>query len=300
MNTSAAVEFDWGLIRTFLAVLDAGSLLGAAKHMHTSQPTMGRQVAELERQLGVVLFERTGRGLAPTYAAHSLAASARDMQVGARGIGHALASQSDKVAGVVRISASVPVAFGLLPPLLARMRLALPQVQVELLATNAVSNLLQRDADIALRMVEPLQQTTVARRVGEVRLGAFANERYLARKGLPATPAQLLTHDFVADNGLIARGFEQMGCTLPEQQVVLRTDDMLAQWAGVRAGLGIGFVARYMAASEPQVQQVMPELPIPALPMWLVVHREVRTSARIRAVYDFLGDALMLALAESP
>lgn len=288
-------EFDWRLIRSFLAVLDRGSLLGAARALHASQPTVGRHVADLESQLGVVLFERTGRGLVPTTTALQLAQSARAMEEGARDLARTLSGAQAQTRGTVRITASVPVAVNLLPPLLAQMRQQLPEIQVELVSSNLVSNLLRREADIAVRMVRPEQGTLVARKVGEVALGAFAHSSYLARRGTPRNGAELFTHDLIGgDTDLtILQGFAAMGYAMERDAFALRTDDLMAQWQAVRAGLGVGFIASYLARTDPDVVPVLSgQLNVPALPMWLAVHREIRTSRRIRAVYDFLVASL--------
>jgi len=288
-------EFDWRLIRSFLAVLDRGSLLGAARALHTSQPTVGRHVADLESQLGVVLFERTGRGLVPTTTALQLAQSARAMEEGARDLARTLSGAQAQTRGTVRITASVPVAVNLLPPLLAQMRQQLPEIQVELVSSNLVSNLLRREADIAVRMVRPEQGTLVARKIGDVALGAFAHRSYLARRGTPRNGTELLTHDLIGgDTDLtILQGFAAMGHAIERQAFALRTDDLMAQWQALRAGLGVGFIASYLARTDPDVLPVLAgQLKVPALPMWLAVHREIRTSRRIRAVYDFLVASL--------
>ncbi|MCB1987203.1 MAG: LysR family transcriptional regulator [Burkholderiaceae bacterium] len=294
MNTS----FDWRLIQSFLAVLEHGSLLGAARALQSSQPTMGRLIADLEAQLGVVLFERTGRGLQPTATALRLATSARAMEAGALQLAHGVSSAQMGVRGSVRITASQPVACLLLPPLLLQMRQALPDIQVELVASNDVTNLLRREADIALRMVRPDQSSLVARRIGTVALGAFAHRDYLRRRGVPRQPTDLLAHELVGNdrNEDILRGFAALGYPVGREQFAFRTDDLMAYWQAVRAGLGIGFVAHYMARTDPDVQPVLPMLKPPPLPIWLTVHREIRTSVRIRAVYDFLAEAVPQAL----
>jgi len=294
MNTS----FDWRLIQSFLAVLEHGSLLGAARALQSSQPTMGRHIADLEAQLGVVLFERTGRGLQPTATALRLATSARAMEAGALQLAHGVSSAQMGVRGSVRITASQLVACLLLPPLLLQMRQALPDIQVELVASNDVTNLLRREADIALRMVRPDQSSLVARRIGTVALGAFAHRDYLRRRGVPRQPTDLLAHELVGNdrNEDILRGFAALGYPVGREQFAFRTDDLMAYWQAVRAGLGIGFVAHYMARTDPDVQPVLPMLKPPPLPIWLTVHREIRTSARIRAVYDFLAEAVPQAL----
>ena len=209
MNT----PFDWNLVRSFLAVLEHGSLLGAARALQSSQPTMGRHVAELEAQLGTVLFERTGRGLQPTATALRLADSARAMEAGAHALARGVSGAQAGASGTVRISASQPVACLLLPPLLLRMRQQLPDIQVELVASNEVSNLLRREADIALRMVQPDQSSLVARRIGSVALGAFAHRDYLRRRGTPRQPTDLLAHELVGNdrNEDILRGFAALG-----------------------------------------------------------------------------------------
>ncbi len=291
-------RFDWSLIQSFLAALDQGSLLGAARVLNASQPTIGRHIGELEAQLGVVLFERTGRGLLPTATALQLAESARAMEVGANQLARSVSGAEAGVNGTVRISASQPVACVLLPPVLARMRIELPDVQVELVSSNEVTNLLRREADIALRMVQPTQASLVAKRIGKVTLGAYAHRDYLRRRGVPRQPVDLLQHELIGNDRYedILRGFAAMGHPVAREQFAFRTDDLIAYWEAVRSGLGIGFVGDYMARTDPDVVGVLPMLQPPGLPIWLTVHREIRTSQRIRAVYDFLAKAVPDAL----
>lgn len=287
-------QFDWTLVRSFLAALEQGSLLGASRMVRASQPTIGRHIAELESQLGVVLFERTGRGLRPTETALGLAEAARVMESGADQMVRSVSSADASIAGTVRITASQPVACFLLPPLLAQMRLVLPDVQVELVASNAVSNLLRREADIAVRMVQPKQATLIVKRVGKVTVKACAHQDYLRRRGVPRQPTDLLLHDLIGSdqNDEILKGFASMGFPVKRENFGYRSDDLIATWTAVRAGLGIGFVSDYQIRSEPSVVAVLPMLKIPPLPVWLTVHRELRTSGRIRAVYDFLSQEI--------
>lgn len=290
MNNS----FDWSLIRSFLAALDHGSLLGAARALGSSQPTVGRHITELERQLGVILFERTGRGLAPTQAATQMQESARAMEAASLQMTRGLAGSDKDLAGAVRLTASVPMACYILPQVLARMRLVLPQVQIELVSSNQVSNLLRREADIAVRMVQPDQGSLIAKRIGKISIGAYAHRDYLARRGTPRQTQDWLNHDIVANDkdDAIQRGFRAHGLELPVHNLVLRTDDLIAYWQAVRAGLGLGFVADYIARTDPLVSAVPPPARIAPLPVWLAVHREIRSNRRIRAVYDFLAEAL--------
>lgn len=295
MTSSLNDTFDWSLVRSFLAVLDQGSLLGAARVLRLSQPTLGRHVAELELQLGTVLFERTGRGLVPTAIALKLAESARGMETSALQLQRVLTGVQTNTAGTVRITASVPVAVHLMPPLLARMRQTLPAIQVDLVSSNQVSNLLRREADIAVRMVRPDQSTLIAKKIGDVALGAFAHRSYLGRKRILRNTEDMLQHELIGSDSdtVILQGFQRLGYPVGRDVFALRSDDLMVQWAAVKAGLGIGFLASYMARGEPEVVHVLPNLlRIPPLPMWLAVHREIRTNRNIRAVFDFLAQSL--------
>ena len=294
-----AAAFDWALVRSFLAVLDAGSLMGAARKLGAQQPTLSRHVAELEAQLGVPLFERTGRGVVPTAAALAIADAARRMDEGAAALGRALAKSRDAERGTVRITTSMVAATWLLPPLLAELQRAEPGIAVELVASNQLSNLLRREADIAVRMVRPAQASLVARKIADVPICAAAHRDYLARAGTPKRPQDLAQHRLIGydRDDTIERGFAALGLPLAREAFVLRTDDQVAYGRLVAAGAGIGFVARYNIAHWPGVEPLLPMLAIPPLPCWLAVHREIRGNRIVRRVFDFLADALPGALA---
>jgi len=291
-------NFDWRLVRSFLAALDQGSLLGAARALGNTQPTIGRHIAELEAQLGVVLFERTGRGLLPTPTALQLAESARAMDNAANELARNVSGLEPGISGTVRITASQPVACYVLPPILAQMRLTLPDIQVELVVSNAVSNLLRREADIALRMVQPDQASLVVKRITKVTLGTYAHRDYLRRRGTPRQPQDLLNHELVGSDRdeAILKGMAGFGLPVTRESFAFRCDDLIAYWQAVRTGLGIGFIADYLAATDKDVVAVLPMIKVPPIPIWLTVHREIRTSRRIRAVYDFLSQAVPKAL----
>ena len=294
MNNS----FDWTLVQSFLAALDQGSLLGAARVLNSSQPTIGRHIAELESQLGVVLFERGGRGLKPLAMALKLADTARSMQASALQLQRSVTSQNDAVEGTVRITASQTVACVMLPPLIGRMQQQLPGIQIELVSSNEVSNLLRREADIAVRMVQPDQNSLIAKRIGKMSIGTYAHRDYLKRAGTPKEPSELLSHALIGGdkNQDIIRGFAAMGYPVKREQFSFRSDDLMAHWHAVKSGVGIGFIADYVARTDPHVVALLPMLKIPALPVWLAVHREIRTSKRIRAVYDFLASEIAQVL----
>ncbi len=293
--------FEWTLVKTFLAVLDAGSLMGAARTLGAQQPTLSRHVAELETQLGTPLFERTGRGVLPTAAALAIADAARQMQGGAEQLARALTRKREATGGTVRITTSQVAASYLLPPVLARLAAAEPAIEVELLASNSLTNLLRREADIALRMVRPAQESLVARKLADLPIVAAAHEHYLRRAGTPRRPEDLFKHRLIGydRDTTIVRGFAALGLPLPRTAFALRTDDQLAYGRLVAAGAGVGFVAAYNLRHWPGVVPLLPMLKIPPLPCWLAVHREIRGNVLMRRVVDFLAAELTAELAAS-
>ena len=301
MTVQTPERFDWALIHSFLAVLDAGSLMGAARRLGAQQPTLSRHIAELESQLGAPLFERTGRGVTPTQAALAIADAARLMQAGAGQLSQALAGRRNANNGTVRLSASQVVACWLLPPLLARLQDEEPGICIELVASNQLSNLLRREADIAVRMVRPAQASLVARKLGDVAIVACAHTDYLARHGTPRQPDELLSHRLIGydKDDTIQRGFAAMGYPLKREAFALRTDDQIAYGRLVAAGAGVGFAAQYNLAHWPGVVPLLPQLRIPPLPCWLAVHREIRSNRVVRRVYDYLAAAIPPELSAS-
>ena len=291
--------FDWTLVRSFLAVLDAGSLMGAARQLGAQQPTLSRHISELEAQLGAPLFERTGRGVLPTTLALAIAESARQMAASADTLARTLTRSREATTGTVRITTSAVAASYLMPPVLAQLQQAEPGIQIELVASNQISNLLRREADIAVRMLRPAQGSLVAKKLGDIGITACAHASYLQRAGTPRKPMDLLKHRLVGydRDDTIERGFAKLGVVLLREAFALRTDDQLAYGRLIAAGAGIGFVAAYNLRHWPGVQPLLPMLKIPPLPCWLAVHREIRGSALVRRVYDFLAVAIPVELA---
>lgn len=291
-------SFDWSLVRSFVAVMEAGSVMGAARKLGARQPTLSRHIAELEAQLGVPLFERTGRGVTPTAVGIRIAAAAHQMDDAAHALSLAVAGSGREARGTVRIAASHVAASWLLPPLLARLGTLEPDLQVELVVSNQLSNLLRREADIAVRMLRPQQSSLMAKKLADVHLGAAAHRSYLERAGIPRTTDELMRHRLIgyAKDETIVRGFAALRVPVTRESFALRTDDQVAYAHLVATGAGIGFLALYCLRSLPGVIRVMPQLSIPPLPCWLAVHREIRSNRAVRRVYDFLAQGIPAVL----
>ena len=299
VQTMQLNRLDWTLLRSFLAVIDAGSLLGAAKRLGTYQPTLSRQITELESQLGVPLFERTGRGLRPTSTGLAIVDAARAMAEAAQAVESSVNTAAKTDRGSVRISAAAVVANYLMPACVAQLRVRHPGIEIEIVASNEVSNLLRRDADIALRMMQPTQESLLARRIAVMQMGAFASKAYLKRRGRPSRAAELAQHDLVgldADDGLI-QGLRDAGLVLTRKAFTIRCDDQVACTRFVEQGAGIGFMPLFVAQQLKSVERLLPTLPAPMLPVWLVVHREIQGNPLIRTTYDMLADAVPRLLA---
>ena len=293
-------EPDWSLYRAFLAVLTEGSLSAAARALGLTQPTLGRQVAELERALGVALFTRSPQGLKPTDAAVDLAPHAQAMAGAASAMARAASGAGDTARGIVRLTASEIVGAEVLPRILADFRPLHPGVTVELSLDNQTEDLLRGAADIAVRMVRPTQEALVARRLGDTHLGLYAHRRYLAAEGTPDTLEQLKDHALVGfDRGTpFLRGLVQR-VPLPPQGFAFRADSDLAQLAAVRAGFGIGFVQHGVARRDPALVSLCEGQIGFALDVWLVMHEDLRNTLRMRTMFDHLADGLNAFLATS-
>lgn len=287
-------EFDWNLIKSFLAVIEHETMLRASKALNASQPTIGRHITELETITGLTLFDRSRNGMRPTDAALSLANQARDMQREADAFSLLATANDENVSGTVRITASQIVANFVLPTIIAEFREAEPDIQIELVASNRVENLLARDADIAVRMAQPTQNDIIARKVNDFGLGAYAHKSYL--KGRPAAKSieDLSQHILLGydRDDLIIEGMASHGIKMRRSDFAVRTDDQVAHWHLLCAGAGIGFAPRYMASKNQDLVRLFEEFSIAPLPMWLASHHELKTNLRIRRTMDFFYEAL--------
>ncbi|WP_198368709.1 LysR family transcriptional regulator [Roseomonas rosulenta] len=287
-------SFDWTLARAFLATAEAGSLSAAARLTGQTQPTLGRQVAALERALGIALFERVGRGLALTPSGREVLEHVRAMGEAAGRVALVASGRSQSVAGPIRITASEVYAAHLLPPILARLRAEHPGITVELVATSRPSDLLRREADIAVRNFESRDAELIVRKVAEDRARPYATPECLQRLGRPRRWADLAEADFVGldRTELLIEGLRAFGLHLTARNFPVQADSHLVHWAFVRQGLGIGLITEAVGDADSAVRRVLPEEPPVTFPIWLATHRELHTSRRVRLVFDLLADAL--------
>ncbi len=289
-----SVKFDWNKARAFLVTVEEGSLSAAARALGMAQPTLGRQVDGLERELGIVLFERVGRGLRLTPSGLELLDHVRDMGEAAGRVSMTALGQSQALEGTVCISASETYAAVLLPPIIAKLRIMEPGIQVEIVVTNYASDLRRREADIAIRSFRPTEPDLIAKKIGDAEAVLYATPDYIETIGNPTKPFDLRHADFVNmdHGGIMMKGLNSLGLGLTEANFPLLTKSYLVMWELVRQGAAIGILDAHIGDADPIVRRVLPNLEPLAFPIWLVSHRELATSRRIRRVYDFLAEEL--------
>lgn len=297
MHFCMKLNIPWEWYRTFLAVMKEGSLSGAARQLAITQPTAGRHVAALESALDLVLFTRSQTGLQATDAAIAIQGHAQAMENTASMIERSAASFSNHTAGlhgVVRVSASEIIGTEVLPPLIARIKEDYPQLTIELVLSNRMQDLLNREADIAIRMATPVQEQLIARRLGSIEIGLYASPSYLARHTAPQSIDALFTHTLVGfdkTTPFILQALKHYP-QLNRERFTVRTDSDVAQLNLIRAGAGIGMCQVHLADFPVPLERLMPDFFAFHLDTWLVMHEDLRHSKACKTVFDILSEGL--------
>jgi DNA-binding transcriptional LysR family regulator len=287
-------KLDWNQLRAFLETAETGSLSAAARKLGLTQPTLSRQVAAIERRMGVTLFERVGKAMALTPTGLDLLEHARTMGAAAQALGVAASGRSQAVGGVVSVSASDAVSFYLLPALVKQLRDREPGIAVEVISSNALSDLLRREADIAIRHVKPEQPELIARLIRQTSANFYASESWVKAHGHPRRAEEVAHLPFVGGDrsGQFLGYLRQHGLQLTEANFSCYADHSVAHWALVCQGMGIGAMMDEIALATPGMVRVLNEVPPVTFPIWLVTHRELRTARRIRVVFEALAQGL--------
>jgi DNA-binding transcriptional LysR family regulator len=289
-----SVGFDWNQARAFLVTAEEGSFSAAARALGMTQPTLGRQVAALEQELGVTLFERVGTKLELTSTGLELVEHVRAMGDAANRVSLTATGQSASVVGTVCITASEVIAAYMLPPILGRLRLEHPGIELEIVVSNQARDLHRREADIAIRNFRVSQPDLVARKIKDSRAHMYASPAYLDRIGHVSSLEDLAKAELFAFDrtDLMIDGLKALGVEVTRRQFPIVTANHLVQWELCKQGVGICLIMEEIGDAEPRVQRVLPSMPPIPIPVWLVCHRELRTSRRIRLVFDRLADDL--------
>ena len=283
-------NIGWELYRSYLSVLQEGSLSAAARALGVAQPTLGRHIATLEKSLGLTLFTRSHLGLMPTEAALALKSYAEEMSSTVAAMKRAAESQGAGIKGTVRITASEVMGVEVLPPIVAQLQNEHPALKIELVLTNRVQDLLRREADIAIRMTPPKQDLLIARRVGMVEVGFHAHQTYLNEHGTPNSLQDLAQHVLIGfdEETPFVRTARKALPVWRRDAFTLRTDNDLAQLALIRSGAGIGICQVVLAKRDPQLVRVLPNHFAFSMETWLTMHEDLRHSPRCKITFDAL------------
>jgi len=296
----ATPTLDWNLLKSFLAVVETGSLSAAARRLASSQPTIGRHVKELELALGLKLFIRRQHGLEPTDQGQELARRAQAIGATVVDFTRGAAGLSEQVIGTVRLTATEHIAHHLLPSALGALRRAEPEIEIELVVDNSSKSLSRREADIAIRQFQPPEEDLTSRRLGQLELGIYATREFLARLGPIDLAALIAGHHLIGSetNVLPPEVSAQIGPALTRKAFWFRCDSLLTQRAMMRAGLGIASEIVVIARREPDLVRLFETIRIPPIELWLVIHRDLMNSRLARTVYRSLEKNLLATLAE--
>jgi len=293
-NTS----LEWTYVRAFLAVAETGSLSAAARTLGQSQPTLGRHIKAAEAALGATLFVREPGGLQLTEIGRMLLGPAREMAAASARLETLAAGRDMRVSGTVRITASVVVSHFLVPRIIAELRDAEPDIEVELVPSDTTENLIFREADIAIRMFRPTQLDIVTRKIGDSPMALYATGDLLSRFGQPANFEELRRLPFVGfdRSDMILRQFRDWGLDVTKAFFGVRCDDQAAYWKLVCAGCGVGGMQTVIGDAEPGVHRLDFQPELPPLPLWLAAHEAMHKTPRVKRVWDFLVDAVSRSL----
>jgi DNA-binding transcriptional LysR family regulator len=286
-------EPGWELYRTFLEVARDGSLSGAARKLALTQPTVGRHIDALEASLGLSLFSRSPQGLRATPAALELVSYAETMAAASAALRRTASGGAKADRGTVRVAASEMIGCEVLPPMLTSFRDSHPGITLELALSNRNEDLLRRDADIAVRMVRPRQKSLVARHIGKSPIGFYAHRNYVEKYGLPKEIAELEQHCLIGfdRDDLALRSLGKLPRPVTRDNFGFRCDSDLAQFAALKAGVGIGGCQHNIARRHPELVPVLKAIRF-ELEVWVAMHEDMRSTGRVRVLFDHIAAGL--------
>lgn len=284
---------DWNDLKFVLAIAEAGTLSGATRMMDASQPTISRRLKQLEKTLGLKLFERGLDGYRLTSAGKRVHACALQMEFEARKIEYAIADDT-ALEGNIIVTASAGLASYFVTPLLARFHADFPRITHEMIVTYDTVDVSRRVADIAVRVGDHHVGELERWCVGQTYFSIFGSADYLEKNGEPKRLDDLKHHIIIGSSGGIAN-FMQTKLLLDMSKgasVTFTTDNLMNQLAAVKAGFGLMVLPTYMAIEAPELRQVLVDEFYPSLDVWILTHKDLIQIERIRALTDFLVDGI--------
>lgn len=285
---------DWRALKDVVAVAETGSLSAAARRLKISQPTVGRRIEQLEQELGAILFNRTAQGLILTKLGENIISYAKRMDEDALAIERVATGANQQLQGNIRVSLIEDLGINWLPQKLGEFHAQFPELKIEVNIDNRNVNLLRREADIAVRLARPEQPDLICRKVGMLHFGLYASQTYLNEHGTPQHLADLKNHFHIGFDQEMARGpqVQKLESFFTQEQIRHRSNSHMEIIEATRAGLGCGALCCFVADIHSELVRILSKKVDYAREIWLVTHTEINNSARIKALFNYLGKAL--------
>jgi DNA-binding transcriptional LysR family regulator len=284
---SPSTMLNWDDLRVVLAVAESGTISRAAAVLRISHPTLSRRLRQIEQRIGARLFERTPSACRPTEAGEEMRALASRLRDDIGALEGRIAGRDRSARGPVRLTAPDAVSEYLLPPMLAKICKAAPEVTIELKVSNQVLSLAQRSADIALRVTDTPDPALRGRRVGTVAMAVYAQ----------ASLARAADRPWIGYDAALA--CSKLGtwvvAHVPDRCIRFRANTLLGAAQAVRSGIGFGILPCFVEGSIPGIVRVEPPIPSLEAGLWLLVHADIARVPRVRAACDALARMLTRA-----
>ncbi len=283
---------DWDELRYFLAIQRHGNLSAAAREMGVAQSTVGRRLATLEASLGVRLLDRTPDGYVLTSAGQDVRERAERLEQEAQSLERSVGGRDERAAGIVRIACAEAIAGHILAPSFATLHQDHPDIRIELIPHPREVSLAMREAELSVRITQPVQHDLVIRRLGSLAFGLYASPSYLLKHGSLNDVQGCANHNLIRQLNDVESGpqFGWLADLTSRAKVVFQTSSHEAAVMAASQGGGLACLARFRADREPDLVRLSPPTEPPTAGIWLTVHKDNRDTARIRTVIDHVVD----------
>ncbi len=279
---------NWDNLQIFLTAAQQGTVARAARVLGIDPTTVSRRISALEASLQQTLFERTPEGFALTAAGRALVPQAEAMAAAAARI-RSGRDAGDGLSGQLRVSVSEGFGSSFIAPRLAGLTAAHPELEIDLVASSGFLNPSRREADMAILLARPRKGPLITRKLADYRLGLYAaadRPDWTLDRSMVLAGADIPIIGYIPDI-LYAPELDYLGEIEPGLRATIRSSSILAQRRMISGGAGIGVLPCFLAAGDPALVRVRPDLVI-GRSFWLAIHRDVATQPRIRAFIDWL------------
>jgi len=293
------MTFAWDDLRFVLAIGRSGNLAAAATALSVNHSTMFRRLNAIEAAIGAKLFERLASGYRPTEAGQRLIEAAERMEAEALALDRELTGRDTRLSGKLRVTCSETLGLKVLPPLIRVFRDKHPGIVVELSVDNRQVDMARREADVAIRATRPAEGDLFGRKIADVHWSFFAGRDYLKRRGTPKRLADFSNHDLIGwtETAAQTRAGAYLSRQMPPATIGFRASGFVSQYVAARAGLGIALLPVYLAAEDKDVAPVLGRVDDLVTEMWIVTHRSLKDTARVRSFMDDVGDGVKREIA---